>query len=260
VLALCVIYASSSSAQQPEGARGEASGAAAPSSRLAALNWRRASFDRADRGAASSASDAVATVAAGDAATARMAALAAAWTPSDPNSTWWTEHHSTHSVSSSSSSSGASSSDDASSAADDAAADGAASASSSSASRTSDASAPHIVFVLVDDLGANDISYASTDLPNITTAIDALAADGVTLGACYRRASRRFFASSDRRFRVRARRLLGGSMVWCGGGAAPDRDMAVPLFSVLFLFCWVFLSRQARTTRSICARPRAPRC
>lgn len=46
-------------------------------------------------------------------------------------------------------------------------------------------SAAHIVFVLVDDMGSNDIGYQSHDLSGLTPAIDALAADGIRLSNYY---------------------------------------------------------------------------
>lgn len=44
---------------------------------------------------------------------------------------------------------------------------------------------PNILFVFVDDMGFNDIGYLSTDLEFATPAMDALAADGVTLTRYY---------------------------------------------------------------------------
>ena len=46
-------------------------------------------------------------------------------------------------------------------------------------------SSPHIFFVFVDDMGANDVGYQSADLRGLTPTLDALAADGVTLRAYY---------------------------------------------------------------------------
>ena len=46
-------------------------------------------------------------------------------------------------------------------------------------------SAPHIIFFLVDDMGANDIGYQSTDLSASTPTLDRLAATGVRLTAYY---------------------------------------------------------------------------
>ena len=58
-------------------------------------------------------------------------------------------------------------------------------AATSAASSSLSSSSPHIVFVLVDDLGHNDVGYNSEDLPALTPTIDALAAGGVTLTAYY---------------------------------------------------------------------------
>ena len=44
---------------------------------------------------------------------------------------------------------------------------------------TSGQKAPHLVFVLVDDLGGNDVSYNGGQIP--TPFLDSLANDGVTL-------------------------------------------------------------------------------
>lgn len=45
--------------------------------------------------------------------------------------------------------------------------------------------APHIVFILIDDQGYNDVGHASTDLMDCTPTIDALGEDGVRLGLYY---------------------------------------------------------------------------
>ena len=66
--------------------------------------------------------------------------------------------------------------------------DDTASSSASSAAATASASAPHIVIVLADDMGWNDISYNNvTNLTNQvqTPNLDALAAAGVTLTRFY---------------------------------------------------------------------------
>lgn len=44
---------------------------------------------------------------------------------------------------------------------------------------------PHIIFVMVDDMGFNDIGYQSSDLGNVTTTLNKLAASGVTLENYY---------------------------------------------------------------------------
>ena len=44
---------------------------------------------------------------------------------------------------------------------------------------------PHILFVLVDDMGWNDIGYQSTDLGHATPTLDRFAADGVKLDWYY---------------------------------------------------------------------------
>lgn len=43
----------------------------------------------------------------------------------------------------------------------------------------------HVVFIVVDDQGWNDVGYQSTDLYELTPTIDALAADGVKLTNYY---------------------------------------------------------------------------
>ena len=65
---------------------------------------------------------------------------------------------------------------------------GSKSSSSSAAAATASASAPHILIVLADDMGWNDISYNNvTNLTNqvLTPNLDALAAAGVTLTRFY---------------------------------------------------------------------------
>lgn len=56
-------------------------------------------------------------------------------------------------------------------------------------SRTADAAASsnptHVVFILSDDQGYNDIGYSSNDMAGLTPVIDALAADGVKLTQYY---------------------------------------------------------------------------
>ena len=61
----------------------------------------------------------------------------------------------------------------------------AAATTDATASPTASSSAPHIVFVLVDDLGDNDIGYSSSDLQNVTHAINSLARNGVILNQFY---------------------------------------------------------------------------
>ena len=45
--------------------------------------------------------------------------------------------------------------------------------------------APHIVYILADDLGWNDIGYQSTDLSGFSPTLDDLAAKGVELSNFY---------------------------------------------------------------------------
>ena len=52
-------------------------------------------------------------------------------------------------------------------------------------SSSSSQPAPHIWFILADDLGWNDVGYQSTDLGACTPTIDALAREGVRLHAYY---------------------------------------------------------------------------
>lgn len=46
-------------------------------------------------------------------------------------------------------------------------------------------SRPHILFVLVDDLGSNDIGYRSSEFKGITPVLDGLATDGIRLSRYY---------------------------------------------------------------------------
>lgn len=58
--------------------------------------------------------------------------------------------------------------------------------SSSSGSRSSDdAQKPNVVFILIDDVGMNDIGMHSSDLWELTPFIDSLARDGVVLTNYY---------------------------------------------------------------------------
>ena len=51
--------------------------------------------------------------------------------------------------------------------------------------RANASDSPHVLLLLVDDMGANDVGYASTDLAFATPSMDALAADGVRLARYY---------------------------------------------------------------------------
>ena len=51
--------------------------------------------------------------------------------------------------------------------------------------RTSTGSKPHVVFVLVDDAGYNDLGPGSSDLSALTPNLNALAADGVSFTSYY---------------------------------------------------------------------------
>ncbi|CAB1112167.1 unnamed protein product [Ectocarpus sp. CCAP 1310/34] len=44
---------------------------------------------------------------------------------------------------------------------------------------------PHVIFILIDDVGTNDMGYRSTDLWELTPFLDSLASSGVVLDNYY---------------------------------------------------------------------------
>ena len=47
------------------------------------------------------------------------------------------------------------------------------------------ASPPNVIFILLDDVGMNDLGYLSTDLKTVSPFIDSLANDGIKIGKYY---------------------------------------------------------------------------
>lgn len=50
---------------------------------------------------------------------------------------------------------------------------------------SSTADNPNVFFIMIDDMGWNDIGYHSTDLANVTPNLDRLSASGVKVGGLY---------------------------------------------------------------------------
>jgi arylsulfatase A-like enzyme len=48
---------------------------------------------------------------------------------------------------------------------------------------------PHVLFIVPDDMGWNDIGYQSSDMKHATPTLNALAADGIKLGSYYTQSS-----------------------------------------------------------------------